>query len=115
MPEFERDIRELAKKYRHIRSDLQPVINQLEAGEKPGDAISGTGHEAYKLRLRNSDAHKGKSGGYRLIYLARDSASIVLVSIYSKSDQADISAEEIRHAIAAFDAASTVNDQEETE
>lgn len=25
-PEFKRNLRELAKKYRHVRSDVQPVI-----------------------------------------------------------------------------------------
>jgi len=32
-PEFKRNVRALAKKYRHIRSDIQPVIERLEAGE----------------------------------------------------------------------------------
>lgn len=32
-PEFKRNLRALAKKYRHIRSDVQPVIDQLRAGE----------------------------------------------------------------------------------
>ncbi len=30
--EFKRNVDMLAKKYRHIRSDVQPVIEQLEAG-----------------------------------------------------------------------------------
>lgn len=36
-PEFKRNLRVLAKKYRHIRSDVQPVIDQLRAGEIIGD------------------------------------------------------------------------------
>lgn len=36
-PEFKRNLRALAKKYRHIRSDVQPVIDQLRAGEIIGD------------------------------------------------------------------------------
>ncbi len=32
-PAFQKNIRTLAKKYRNIRQDLQPVINQLEQGE----------------------------------------------------------------------------------
>ncbi|KOF08625.1 addiction module antitoxin, partial [Planococcus glaciei] len=34
--EFKRNLRALAKKYRHIRSDVQPVIDQLQAGEFMG-------------------------------------------------------------------------------
>lgn len=39
-PEFKRNLRALAKKYRHIRSDVQPVIDQLRAGEVIGDQVS---------------------------------------------------------------------------
>ncbi|MBA1343346.1 MAG: hypothetical protein C5S52_07095 [ANME-2 cluster archaeon] len=42
--EFKRNLRALARKYRHIRSDVQPMIDQLLAGEVyairyPGRAI----------------------------------------------------------------------------
>ena len=46
-PEFKRNLRHLSKKYRHIRSDIGPIIEQLSAG-----------------RAANSEARKGKSGGY---------------------------------------------------
>jgi mRNA-degrading endonuclease RelE of RelBE toxin-antitoxin system len=61
-PNFNRNLRSLAKKYRSIRNDIQPVIEQLERGELPGDQISGIGYEVFKLRVRNSDIQKGKSG-----------------------------------------------------
>ncbi len=31
-PEFKRNPRHLARKYRHIRSDVQPIVEQLELG-----------------------------------------------------------------------------------
>ena len=34
---FKRQLRDLAKRYRHIRSDLQPLLEQLLAGATPGD------------------------------------------------------------------------------
>lgn len=34
---FKRNLRILAKKYRSIRNDIQPIIEQLQAGELPGD------------------------------------------------------------------------------
>ncbi|GAB5536329.1 MAG: hypothetical protein Rubg2KO_25780 [Rubricoccaceae bacterium] len=58
-----------------------------------------TGHVVYKVRLANSDARRGKSGGYRMIYYARTAERVVLVTIYSKSDQGDISAAAIRQII----------------
>ncbi len=50
-------------------NDLNPVLIQLEAGETPGDRIQGLGsYRVYKARIRNSDAQRGKSGGYRVVY-----------------------------------------------
>lgn len=42
-PEFRRNVRRLAKKYRSIRTDLQPVLNQLGRGEAVGDQILASG------------------------------------------------------------------------
>ncbi len=36
---FQRNLRVLAKKYRSIRNDVQPIIEQLQLGELPGDQI----------------------------------------------------------------------------
>jgi mRNA-degrading endonuclease RelE of RelBE toxin-antitoxin system len=51
------------------------------------------------LRIANSDARRGKSGGYRTIYYLPSAERVVLLTIYSKSDQADISAKEIGRII----------------
>jgi len=102
-PEFKRNLRALAKKYRHIRSDLRPVIDQLCAGEVIGDQIPKTRYAIFKVRVRNSDIQKGKRSGYRLIYHLMTPTSIILVTIYSKLDQADISAEQIRRILFEFD------------
>jgi mRNA-degrading endonuclease RelE of RelBE toxin-antitoxin system len=70
-PTFNRNLRTLAKKYRNIRSDIQPVVNQLKQGELLGEEIPRIGFEVFKVRVRNSDVQKGKSGGYRLIYYVK--------------------------------------------
>jgi len=98
-PEFKRNLRQLAKKYRHIREDIEPVIDQAAAGEMPGDQIKGLEYEVYKARAANSDARKGKSGGYRIIYQREPAEAIVLITIYSKSDQEDVAAAQIRRII----------------
>ncbi len=97
---FKRNLRTLAKRYRSIRNDVQPVIEQLEGGELPGNRISGIGYEVFKLRVKNSDIQKGKSGGYRLIYYVKTATGIILLTIYTKSEQADIAADDIRNIIA---------------
>ena len=89
--DFKRNLRALSKRYRHIRSDLEPLLAQLQTGDCPGDQISGITYAVFKVRLRNTDAQRGKSGGYRVIYYLKTKAKIILVTIYSKSDQGDIS------------------------
>lgn len=89
--DFKRNLRTLAKRYRHIRSDLEPLLAQLRTGACPGDQISGIAYAVFKVRLGNTDAQRGKSGGYRVIYYLKTKTRIILVTIYSKSDQGDIS------------------------
>lgn len=98
-PTFKRNLRNLAKKYRSIRNDVQPIIEQLEKGELLGDRIPGIEYEVFKLRVRNSDIQKGKSGGYRLIYYLKTATIIILLTIYTKSEQSDIAADDIKNII----------------
>ena len=99
-PEFRRNLRNLSKKSRQIRSDIQPVIEQIQAGNFLGDQIAGIGYTVLKLRVKNSDIQKGKSGGYRLIYQVESPTNVLLITIYSKLDQEDISANQIRDILA---------------
>ena len=99
--EFEQQIRRLAKRYRQIRSDLQVVIDQLQAGELPGDPLTGLTITAFKLRVKNSDIQKGKRAGYRIIYQV-ESARIILLTIYSKSERSTIATQEIEQVVAAM-------------
>jgi mRNA-degrading endonuclease RelE of RelBE toxin-antitoxin system len=92
---FKRQLKRLSRKYRRIRSDVQPLIEQLEAGETPGEQIQSTGYTVYKARLSNTDARRGKSGGYRAIYYLQQQNDILLVTLYSKTDQSDIDAREV--------------------
>lgn len=105
-PEFKRNIRQLAKKYRRIKSDIQPLLEQFGQGDTPGDQIPGVQYEVFKVRVRNSDNAKGKSGGYRVIYQQTQAGRIVLITIYSKTEQADIAAQAIRQVILDYEAQS---------
>lgn len=103
--EFEEKLYRLSKKYRSIRSDIEPLIEQLQSGDFVGDRIAGLGEEyfVYKVRVRNSNIQKGKSGGYRLIYQVESPTSVLLLTIYSKSDREDITSNEICDIIAGSD------------
>ncbi len=65
--EYKQNLRDLAKRYRNIRSDTQTAIEQLQSGDFAGERISGISAEylVYKMRVRNSNIQKGKSAGYR--------------------------------------------------
>lgn len=100
-PEFEHQIRILYKRYRQIRSDVQTVIEQLQSGELPGDRLPGLSVTAFKVRAKNSDIQKGKSAGYRIIYQVETPTKIILLTIYSKSDQSNIGVKEIKQIVEA--------------
>jgi mRNA-degrading endonuclease RelE of RelBE toxin-antitoxin system len=100
---FQKKVKSLEKKHQNIRDDVRPIIEQIETGELPGNRIVGLDVEIYKVRVRNRNANRGKSGGYRLIYYVKTSDRIILVTIYSKSEQEDIDASEIEDILSEFE------------
>ena len=100
--EFDRKFKALKKRYRKIQSDLQPVLEELQSGQLLGNQIPGLDAIVLKLRIKKSDTKKGKSGGYRLIYWIATDEVILLLDIYSKSDQSDLEFDEIRRLIKKY-------------
>ena len=94
IPSFRKDVKKLSKKYKNIKKDLSTLKNIFNQNSPKEIGIS-IGHHCYKLRLKNSDIQKGKSGGYRVIYFYIEDDTITLISIYSKSDLANIDENEI--------------------
>lgn len=56
-PEYKRNLKELAKKYRNIRSDTQLILTELQKGNFLGDRLQGFGEDyfIYKVRVKNSN------------------------------------------------------------
>ncbi|WP_026785505.1 type II toxin-antitoxin system RelE/ParE family toxin [Planktothrix rubescens] len=105
---FKRDLRELAKSYRSIRTDIQPLIEQLQSGQTPGDRIVGVKYQIFKVRLKNSNIQKGKSSGYRVIYYLKTEQNIILATIYSKSNLSDVSNKIIENVIEQYEQQSQI-------
>ncbi len=101
-PDFRKQVRKLEKRYRKIQSDLQPILIQIQMGEAIGDRLQGIDAEVFKVRIRNSDVNRGKSGGYRMIYWLKLPECVVLLDIYSKSDRDDIEIGTIQNIINEF-------------
>jgi mRNA-degrading endonuclease RelE of RelBE toxin-antitoxin system len=96
-PEFLREAKKLSKKYPSLKDDIAALTIQLA-----GNPVQGTplGKDTYKVRLNISSKRKGKSGGASVITCVKIIAETVyLVSIYDKSEQADISDTELRARI----------------
>jgi mRNA-degrading endonuclease RelE of RelBE toxin-antitoxin system len=96
---FKRRLKALAKRYRQIQTDIQPIVDELQAGNFVGEQIPGTNVTVFKVRAKNSDIPTGKSGGYRVIYQVISPEDVLLLLIYAKSDQVDVSIEEIENAV----------------
>jgi mRNA-degrading endonuclease RelE of RelBE toxin-antitoxin system len=64
---FDKEVKELAKKYSHIKSDLQNLIANFDKNHQTAKKIKAN---TYKIRIKNSDKAKGKSAGYRTYYYA---------------------------------------------
>lgn len=97
---FEKDLFKLARKYPKVLDNVADLFERLEGGSIEGDPVPRlnlNGDKVFKTRLENPDANKGKSGGFRVIwYLVTSKGYIYPLTIYSKSDQEDISSTEIR-------------------
>ncbi len=95
-PLFGKQLERLERKYRRTADEVDSLLVQLERGERPGQRIPRVGYAVYKVRLPNRAARRGKSGGFRVIYYVQFSDRVTLLTIYSKSDENDISARAIQ-------------------
>ena len=96
LPEYDKDLKKLLKKYRTLTSDIEDVKKVL--GVRP-DAqppfsfrIDGLGIESCVIKIKKiaSDSFKGRgsNSGFRLIYAYfKETPKIVLVELYHKNDK----------------------------
>ena len=96
---FRRRTKTLGRKYPSVTDDVRQLVSRLESDERPGQLVPGVGYTVYKVRLPNRAARRGKSGGFRVIYYVQFRDRVVLLTIYSKTDDTDISAAEIRRLV----------------
>lgn len=90
---FKKEAKKLSKKYASLKSELAELFEVLE--ENPTIGVS-LGNNVYKIRLAIASKGKGKSGGARVISLVRVvNETVYLVSIFSKSEQDNISQKDI--------------------
>ena len=83
---FDRESRRLIRKFRSLRNELNLLRAQLQIG----DRLARIGYQAYKVRLPNRSAQRGKSGGFRVICQEKSGRLVLLLLVYSKTEHADI-------------------------
>ncbi len=94
---FERQTKRLVKKYPSLKKEIQELIKVLKEVPEKGTSI---GHNCYKMRLAISSKGKGKSGGARVItHVVFKYNTVYLISIYDKSDIANLTNKEILELI----------------
>lgn len=93
---FLKDAKNLKKKYKNLEKDLLNFVESIEEVGLAGDKLRGlSGFDVCKMRIKNSSAKVGKSGGFRIIYYVRNQGVIYLITIYSKSEKENILLDEI--------------------
>ncbi len=96
---FLKDAKRLKEKknFRKIADDIKEIEESLKTGKDQGNLIPGlSGLQIFKIRQRNSSTNTGKSGGFRIIYYQmRENNVAIMLTIYSKTEQNNISKEEI--------------------
>ena len=100
---FDKESRRLSRKYSSLRAEIDYLRDQLQSGERPGNRLVRIGLNAFKVRLPNRSAQRGKSGGFRVIYQEKSGTLVLLLIIYSKTERADIPNEVIRRLILSLD------------
>ena len=108
---FKSEAKPLLKKYKSLSSDLLKLEKDLIANPRLGTPL---GQDAYKIRLKISSQNKRKSGRARVISLvdstlvgqveqvSSEEITVYLLSIYDKSDVANIADKELKDLIKNF-------------
>ena len=86
--------------YRKIADDYKELLDELEQNPFCGDRLQGCLGPVYKVRMAAQDIQKGKSGGFRVIYLIKIQAQeIFLLTLYPKAEQEDIDVKEVNELL----------------
>ncbi|HRF97876.1 MAG TPA: hypothetical protein PLZ51_21860 [Aggregatilineales bacterium] len=93
--QFVKKLSRLLRKYPQLLPEFDALREQIARDERPGDLIPHVGYEVYKVRLKNPDSKKGKSGGFRVVYYVRFVDRVTMLSIYSKTEEQDMSPQTI--------------------
>lgn len=97
---FKKEAKRLIKKYPSLKTELADLFIKLETAPTTGTPL---GNNIYKIRLSIASKNKGKSGGARVLTFVKVTITTVLLfSIYSKSEIHNLSNKEIKELIKEY-------------
>ena len=99
---FDRELKQLAKKYPSLKKDYANLLDAIEANPKLGTSI---GKNCYKIRLSITSKGKGKSGGARVIthlLINVEAETLYLLKIYDKGDTDNITEVELKQLLVSI-------------
>jgi mRNA-degrading endonuclease RelE of RelBE toxin-antitoxin system len=64
LPQFQKEIKQLSKKYISLPADFANLLSILENNPATGESL---GNNCYKIRMKVAAKRTGKSGGARVI------------------------------------------------
>jgi len=96
---FKKSLRKLLKKDKKLIDEYEQLLNDLEDNQNLGINL---GNGRYKIRLKNNSNNKGKSAGYRVVTYTKIEDTLLLVYIYSKSNEDSVSAYKIDKIISTY-------------
>jgi mRNA-degrading endonuclease RelE of RelBE toxin-antitoxin system len=85
---FDKQAKRLLKRYPSLKAELLELITILKSDPTHGTEL---GNQCYKIRLAISSKRKGKSGGGVITHFYVVDDTVILLSIYDKSEQVTIS------------------------
>ena len=99
-PNFKKEAKKLIKKYASLKAELSELFTELEHNPVLGTPL---GDGVYKIRIAIASKGKGKSGGARVMTFVQVTNTTVLIfSIYDKSDKDSVSDTEIKHLLKGY-------------
>lgn len=92
---FQREAKDLLKKFHTLKESIGSLIEKLTDDPYSGEPY---GQKIYKIRLADKSKGGGKSGGFRVLYYHiikdEEGITILLMSIFDKSNRATITKDE---------------------
>ena len=109
LSEVDKNIERLVKKkkFKQLPAQIKMLESELAKGHFDEPPIwhqeTPVPYDVYKVRLPNPDANVGKSHGYRVVYaVVSQNSIVVLITVYYKKEQTDVTDSYVRGLIDAY-------------